>query len=78
MYDSTVSHGRMQQPDPMIRISKQHSSLCPGQQSYNDTCAMRCQEFVLELFNPGMDFDEDALVEEARQHGWWPLCGVCI
>lgn len=41
-----------------------------GQQSYPDTCAVRCQEYVLEQFT-GQEFDEDALVEEARANGWY-------
>jgi hypothetical protein len=41
-----------------------------GQQGYADTCAIRCQEFVLEQFT-GMPFDEAALVQEARDAGWY-------
>jgi hypothetical protein len=41
-----------------------------GAQSYPDTCAIRCQEFVLEQFT-GMDVDETSLVREAMDAGWY-------
>ena len=59
-----------QQPDPTIGTPDADSSFFPGQQSYPDTCAIRCQEFVLEQFT-GMDFDETALVQECQQNGWY-------
>lgn len=41
-----------------------------GQQSYPDTCAIRCQEFVLEQFT-GVQRDETDLVREAMDAGWY-------
>lgn len=41
-----------------------------GQQSYPDTCAIRCQEFILEQFS-GQQISEDALVQQAIDHGWY-------
>lgn len=41
-----------------------------GQQSYPDTCAIRCQEFILEQFS-GLQISEDALVQQAIAHGWY-------
>ncbi|MFM9964370.1 MAG: hypothetical protein ACKV2Q_24475 [Planctomycetaceae bacterium] len=52
-----------------------------GQQHHPDTCAIRCQEFILQQFT-GMDIPEDQLVVEAQQHGWYrpgggtPACDV--
>ncbi len=41
-----------------------------GQQSYPDTCAIRCQEFILEQFS-GRQISEDALIKQAMDHGWY-------
>lgn len=41
-----------------------------GQQGYPDTCAIRCQEFILEQFS-GQQISEDALVRQAIDHGWY-------
>lgn len=41
-----------------------------GLQSYPDTCAIRCQEFVLECFT-GQEIDEHQLVLEALEQGWY-------
>lgn len=41
-----------------------------GRQSYSDTCAVRCQEFILEQFT-GQEFDEAALVAESAANGWY-------
>jgi hypothetical protein len=59
-----------QQPDPTFGTPQQDSTLFPGQQSYPDTCAIRCQEFILDLYT-GQHFDEATLVNEAEQHGWY-------
>jgi hypothetical protein len=59
-----------QRPDSVIGTPDEAAARFPGQQSYPDTCAIRCQEYVLEQFT-GQDFDEDALVEEARIYGWY-------
>ena len=47
-----------------------------GAQSYDDTCAIRCQEFILEQFT-GMEVDEHALVQQAMDAGVYaPGCGT--
>jgi hypothetical protein len=46
------------------------ASTWDGQQSYPDTCAIRCQEFILEQFT-GQEIDETALVQEAANNGWY-------
>lgn len=40
------------------------------QQTYDDTCAVAAQEFVLESLT-GRDFSEDALRQEAIDNGWF-------
>lgn len=42
----------------------------PGQQSYDDTCAIRCQEFIIELYT-GQDLPEDLLIQQAAENGWY-------
>lgn len=41
-----------------------------GQQGYPDTCAIRCQEFILEQFS-GQQIPEEALVRQAMEQGWY-------
>ena len=41
-----------------------------GQQGYPDTCAIRCQEFILEQFTNQV-IPEDNLVSQAMEHGWY-------
>ncbi|WP_420128107.1 hypothetical protein [Longimicrobium sp.] len=48
-----------------------------GAQEGEDTCCIRCEEFVLELFT-GQDFDEAELVEEARENGWHQPGGSAV
>jgi hypothetical protein len=40
------------------------------QQTHDDTCAIASQEFVLDSLT-GMNFSEDALRQEAIEHGWY-------
>jgi len=56
--------------DPELGTPAQDIEVWAGQQSYADTCAIRCQEFVLEQFT-GMHLDETALVQEAADAGWY-------
>lgn len=55
---------------PTIGTPQEDSAFFPGVQSYQDTCAIRCQEFILEQFT-GADFSEDQLVRESYEHGWY-------
>jgi hypothetical protein len=48
-----------------------------GAQEGEDTCCIRCEEFVLELFT-GQDFDEAELVREARENGWHQPGGSAV
>jgi hypothetical protein len=41
-----------------------------ARQEHSDTCAIRCQEFILREFL-GYDIPEEKLVEEAIDHGWY-------
>jgi hypothetical protein len=50
----------------------------PGMQNYTDTCAIRCQEFVLELYT-NQDIPEEQLIQQALDHGWYaPGQGTAI
>lgn len=57
-------------PNPIFGTPDADGALFPGQQSYPDTCAIRCQEFVLEQFT-GTDYDETALVQQCADNGWY-------
>lgn len=54
----------------VIGTPTQDATFFPGQQSYPDTCAIRCQEMILEEFT-GVDIPEASLVTTAEQHGWY-------
>jgi hypothetical protein len=41
-----------------------------GRQSYPTTCAVRCEEIIIEVYRGG-DIDEHVLVQEAYDKGWW-------
>lgn len=58
------------QPNPMFGTPDRDSLHWDGQQNYADTCAIRCQEFILEQFT-GKEIDESLLVREAEEHGWY-------
>jgi hypothetical protein len=68
-YTEDPSLGR--RPDPVVGTPEQDAAAFDGQQSYDDTCAIRCQEFILEQFQPGAEYDETALVREAQSMGWY-------
>jgi len=59
-----------QEPDKIFGDPDTDSQMFPGQQSFPDTCAIRCQEHILELFT-GKDYDERELVREAYENGWY-------
>lgn len=48
------------------------------EQSYQDTCAIRCQELILENYLQ-TDIPENTLIVEAMENGWYsPGCGTNI
>jgi len=57
-------------PDPTLGTPIEDGGAFPGQQSYPDTCAIRCQEFIIEQFT-GHEVNEDGLIQEAIAHGWY-------
>lgn len=57
-------------PNPVIGTPLADTHYFPGAQSYDDTCAIRCQEFILRQFT-GVDVPEKLLIDEARAHGWY-------
>lgn len=56
--------------NPVIGTPLADTHYFPGAQSYADTCAIRCQEFILRQFT-GVAVPEKLLVDEARAHGWY-------
>ncbi|OPX87529.1 MAG: hypothetical protein A4E53_02445 [Pelotomaculum sp. PtaB.Bin104] len=59
-----------EKPDPTIGTPEQDSVMFPGQQEHPDTCAIRCQEFIIKQFT-GMDPGENSLISEAEKQGWY-------
>ena len=62
--------GHFTTPNPVIGTPLADTHYFPGAQSYDDTCAIRCQEFILRQFT-GQAVPEELLVNEARAHGWY-------
>ncbi|HEY2293576.1 MAG TPA: hypothetical protein VGM86_22960 [Thermoanaerobaculia bacterium] len=62
--------GHVTTPTPIIGTPLADTHYFPGVQSYGDTCAIRCQEFVLRQFT-GTAVPEKLLIDEARAHGWY-------
>lgn len=58
------------QANPVIGTPAHDANLFPGQQSYADTCAIRCQEYIIRQYT-GLDLPEKFYVDEARAHGWY-------
>ncbi|MCX7702300.1 MAG: hypothetical protein N2039_15605 [Gemmataceae bacterium] len=70
--------GQFPQPNPMFGTPDRDTVHWDGKQSYADTCAIRCQEFILEQFTR-REIDEGMLVREAMEHGWYtPGAGTRI
>jgi hypothetical protein len=75
-FDSVLkSAGSVQVPDiivpePIIGTPHHDTSVWPGRQEDINTCAVRCQEFIITQFT-GHDPGEDALVREAKEHHWF-------
>lgn len=68
--DHLPEHAPIQKADPHFGTPNHDRAFWEGQQSYADTCAIRCQEYVLQQFT-GVDFPEKLLVDEAKEHGWY-------
>lgn len=67
----SLASAGIQQPNPVIGTPAQDILSSPDiQQDYPDTCAVKCQELIIEQFT-GQSIPEDALVQEALQHGWY-------
>ncbi|QZY56856.1 hypothetical protein [Crassaminicella profunda] len=65
-----MTNFNIQKPDPVIGTPEEDSEFFPGQQSFQDTCAIRCQQFIIEQFTGG-DIPEESLVIEAQEKGWY-------
>ncbi|SNT09187.1 MULTISPECIES: hypothetical protein [unclassified Azospirillum] len=56
--------------EPVIGTPHVDANAWVGQQRHDDTCGIRCQEFIIAQFT-GHDPGEDALIKEATQNGWY-------
>jgi hypothetical protein len=65
-----MTTGEITRPDPIIGTPGEDLHSFPGKQSYSDTCAIRCQEFIIRQFT-GENLPEKYYVDEARQHHWY-------
>ena len=63
-------HAPILHADPQFGTPVHDAAFWEGRQNYADTCAIRCQEYILQQFR-GVDFPEKMLVEEAKSHGWY-------
>jgi serine/threonine protein kinase len=68
--DLMSDHPAVEKADPHFGRPEQDRVHWDGQQSYEDTCAIRCQEYILQQFT-GANFEEKTLVGEAIEHGWY-------
>jgi hypothetical protein len=68
-HDMADTHG-FTRPDPVIGTPHADGDYFPGQQSYSDTCAIRCQEFIIRQYT-GANAPEKFFIDEARAHGWY-------
>jgi hypothetical protein len=57
-------------PDPIIGTPEPDSHHFPGQQQYSDTCAIRCQEFIIRQYT-GTHLPESYYVQEATANHWY-------
>ncbi len=69
MQDQTQNPSEAQ-ADQFVGAPEEDTRTWDGRQSYDDTCAIRCQEFILEQFT-GQEIDEKALVQVAADNGWY-------
>jgi hypothetical protein len=68
-HDMSDSH-HFTRPDPILGTPQADGDYFPGQQSCSDTCAIRCQEFIIRQYT-GADAPEKFFIDEARAHGWY-------
>jgi hypothetical protein len=61
---------RFPRPEPVIGTPHTDTDHFPGPQSYDDTCAIRCEEYIIRQYT-GTSVPEKVYVEEARSHGWY-------
>lgn len=60
----------LQRGNPIVGTPEIDTAVWDGKQNYDDTCAIRAQEFILEQFT-GQEIDETALVQVAEASGWY-------
>ena len=70
MSNSSTGASPAFQPDPVIGSPETDVTHSSAQQGYADTCAIRCEAYILEIYQK-TDIPEDTLVAEAKQNGWY-------
>lgn len=68
--DETQQSSDAQSQDPIIGTPEEDAATWDGRQSFPDTCTIRAQEFIIEQFT-GEEVDEEALVQEATDSGFY-------
>jgi hypothetical protein len=58
------------QANPIIGTPHDDALLFPGKQGYSDTCAIRCQEYIIRQYT-GLNLPEKFYVDEAKARGWY-------
>jgi hypothetical protein len=62
--------GDTHRADPVFGTPGTDTAFWDGPQKYSHDCAIKCQQFILQQFS-GQRVDEDYLVREATEHGWY-------
>ncbi|MBM7867267.1 hypothetical protein GTO89_12320 [Heliobacterium gestii] len=70
MANGNTKDPNITEADPVIGTPVEDSEVFPGQQNYEDTCAIRSQQFIIEQFT-GTPLTEEQLMSEASAHGWY-------
>ncbi|MZP28601.1 hypothetical protein GTO91_02560 [Heliobacterium undosum] len=70
MPNGNVKDPNIIEADPLIGTPVEDSEVFPGQQNYEDTCAIRSQQFIIEQFT-GLPMTEEQLMAEASANGWY-------
>jgi len=68
--DETQNPGAQEGSEDMVIGTPEDDTTWDGPQSFPDTCTIRCQESIIEQFT-GQEIDEEALVQEALDNGWY-------
>ena len=62
--------GGTQQPNSEIGTPQADQYFMDGPSNYDDTCAIKCQEHIIQMFTE-IDISEEQLVQDAMNYGWY-------